>query len=44
MLNLFFGKKNACRKLKIETVAVFVAQKKKAIARETTYGDNFIFL
>ena len=30
-------------KIEIETVAVFVAQKKK-IARETTYGDNFIFL
>ena len=42
MLNLFFGKKNACRKLKIETVAVFVAR--ETIARETTYGDNFIFL
>ena len=30
--------------MKIETVRVFVAQKKKTIDRETTYGENFIFL
>ena len=42
--SIFFRRKDACRKLKIETVRVFVAQKKKTIDRETTYGENFIFL
>ena len=41
MLN-FFSQKRCMSK--IETVRVFVAQKKKTIDRETTYGENFIFL
>ena len=41
MLNFFSLKR--CMS-KIETVRVFVAQKKKTIDRETTYGENFIFL